>query len=187
MLARRHVFVALLLGLILLAAILAVALWKSKQNAALKDVAEEVLFSDAVKDVYTDLEGRQIDLLEYDDKPLLVTSWASWCPQCQGELVLINKLVKELYPGRITVLALNRNEPKEQAQRFLSTLPPLPAVTFTLDTKDHYFSSIGGYAMPESLLYSAAGELVYHKRGNFSEAELRAALNSLFTDTAATN
>jgi thiol-disulfide isomerase/thioredoxin len=183
MLTRRGLLGITALATLLLMFVVTTIWWREAKIAKEKDVAEDALFSESVTALYTDMEGRPVVLDEYDDTLLVVTTWASWCPQCAGELSLINQIVGNEFPGEVRVLALNRDEPKEQAQRFLTTLPSLPNVTFTLDTADHYFSVIGGYAMPETVIYNAAGEITYHKRGNFTEEELRLVLQRLLEDS----
>ncbi|MBY0310019.1 TlpA family protein disulfide reductase [Patescibacteria group bacterium] len=138
-----------------------------------RDVAADVLFSAEAKAAYKDMEGREISLETYEDDVVVVTSWASWCPQCAGELTLLNEAVIERNDERLTVLAINRNEPKDQAQRFIATLPSLARINFVLDNQDFFFGSVDGYAMPETIFYNQAGEIVLHKRGNLTPDEVR--------------
>lgn len=138
-------------------------------------MAEESLFNEEARASYTAITGNEIAIEDFEGKPLLVTAWASWCPQCAGELELINRVVGEVGEGKLRALAINRNEPKEQAQRFLTTFPTLDNITYILDAKDHFFGSVGGYAMPETIFYNPAGEVVFHKRGNLTEDDIRSA------------
>lgn len=154
---------------------------RKERSARERDVAAEVLFSDQAKAAYRDLEGREIDLDSYDEKAVIVTSWASWCPQCAGELTLLNDLAGERNDDRLHIVAINRNEPKEQAQRFMATLPPLEHLTYVLDNQDFFFNSVSGYAMPETIFYNQAGEVVFHKRGNLTADEVRSGFEAALT------
>lgn len=89
-----------------------------QKSTSEKDVAEESLFNEEARASYTAITGNEIAIEDFEGKPLLVTAWASWCPQCAGELELINRVVGEVGEGKLRALAINRNEPKEQAQRF---------------------------------------------------------------------
>lgn len=40
----------------------------------------------------TSNEGAQVQLLDYKSKPKVVAFWASWCPDCQKELPIIQRL-----------------------------------------------------------------------------------------------
>ncbi len=152
--------------------------WYAAEQAAERSVVDDVLWGESVAHVYTDIEGREVDLQLYENQIVIATVWASWCPQCAGELQLLDRVAKEQGDGQVVVLALNRHEPKEQAQRFLATLPALSHTTLILDQEDHYFKAVQGYAMPETIFYNAAGEIVFHKRGNLTEDEAKNALMS---------
>lgn len=171
---------SLLLILVILAA--ATYTFRERRLAEERNVAKDVLFSEEATEAYTDIEGREIDLVSAEGKVLVVTSWASWCPQCAAELELLNALAVERNDDRLQVLAMNRMEPKEQAQRFISTLPELPRISYVLDSKDYFFDSVVGYAMPETIFYNSAGEIVLHKRGSLTAEEAKAALDLAYQE-----
>jgi thiol-disulfide isomerase/thioredoxin len=146
---------------------------RSERIAEERDKAADVLFSEQAREAYTDMEGREVRLDSYDEKVVVVTSWASWCPQCAGELTLLNQLANEKNDDRLHIIAINRNEDKYQAQRFMATLPEFPRIQFVLDNQDYFFDSVEGYAMPETIFYNEAGEIVFHKRGNLTADEIK--------------
>ena len=37
-------------------------------------------------------DGRELSISSLSDKPLLIVEWASWCPDCQKELPIIQRL-----------------------------------------------------------------------------------------------
>ena len=70
-----------------------------------------------------------------DNKPLLVTFFASWCPPCRPEFVEINTLRKEFPESAITMIAINIfedhfDDPRGvRMKRFLrSTAPNFPVL-----------------------------------------------------------
>ncbi len=166
----------LVLGAVLLAAI--VVTYYIVRTPPVVDQAEQLLFNSTLEDTFTDTAGAVVEIGEYAGEPLVVTTWASWCPQCTDELVLLDKVMAQR-DSKITVLALNRNESLPQIERFRPTLPELPHVTFIVDTKDSFFAAALGYAMPETLVFNDGGEVVYHGRGISEESALRSALNSV--------
>ncbi len=134
-------------------------------------------------DTYTDLDGNPVSLEQYLGAPLVVNSWASWCPFCVTELPDLNTLAEEFADQNVTVLAINRKESKVQAQRYLSTVPDLNNLVIVLDTKDTFYKSIGGFTMPETIFYDAAGNVIVHKRGFMKLPEMRQHLDSAITAT----
>jgi thiol-disulfide isomerase/thioredoxin len=123
-------------------------------------------------DAFTNLDGQQMALGEYEGKVRVVNSWASWSPFSAQELRDLEALAKAYADKGVVVIAINRNEPKEQAQHYLSTLGTFSHLHIVLDTKDAYFTSVEGYAMPETLFYDSRGNVHYHKRGNMTKEEM---------------
>lgn len=122
---------------------------------------------------YTDLEGNPIELTDYTGNVLVVNSWASWCPFCVTELQDFATLAKEYRDQGVVILAINRSESKEQVERFLNSVGQLTDITFVLDPDDNFYSSVGGFSMPETVFYDTTGELVRHKRGFMDLEEMR--------------
>lgn len=123
---------------------------------------------------FRDLSGEPITLDQFEGRVLVVNSWASWCPFCRDELPRLAEIARSYADEDVTVLAINREESKEQAERFLNSIDAdLSGITFVLDTEDVFYESIAGFTMPETVFYDRAGEIVVHKRGDLGQSELR--------------
>lgn len=66
----------------------------------------------------TDLDGRTHRLSEYLGRVVLVTFWATWCPECVIEMPSLQSLSNSLPDDRFTVLAINVGEEKHVVQSF---------------------------------------------------------------------
>lgn len=70
----------------------------------------------------TTQDGNLIASSEFYDKPMLVVEWASWCPDCQKQLPIVQQMY-EKYGEQINFVLLNMNEPgketKESADRYI--------------------------------------------------------------------
>ncbi len=121
---------------------------------------------------FTDLQGTDISLEEHEGKVRVVNSWASWTPFSAQELKDLETLAAAHANEGVVVIAINRDEPKEQAQQFLSTLGTFEHIQFILDGSDTFYDSVEGYAMPETLFYDARGNIYHHKRGNMTKEEM---------------
>lgn len=131
--------------------------------------------------VYTDLRGNQVSLDAYTGKVLVINSWASWSPFSQTELPLLAEIAAE-FP-EVVFMAVNRQEPKEQAQRFLATLPSTDGVNIIIDTTDHFYTTIGGYTMPETIIYDKAGKVSTHIQATINPDELRDSINEALAES----
>lgn len=139
-------------------------------NDAPDSEAKKYLASDAL--VFTDLEGNPLTLDAYEGKVRVVNTWASWSPFSAEELKGLDELGAEFKDKNIVVIAVNRKEPKEQAVRFLRSLKNFDNIVFAIDTLDSYYASVGGFSMPETLVYDARGNKIFHKRGPMSKEEM---------------
>ena len=52
-------------------------------------------------------------------------------------------------------------------------------VEIILDGNDHFFKTIGGYAMPETILFDRIGNIVFHKRGSLLVSEFEPEIRKL--------
>ncbi len=132
---------------------------------------------------YTDLVGNPISLDQYLGKILVVSSWASWSPFSQSELTMMTELAAQYKGQEIAFLAINRKETKEQAARYLQTLTAFDGVVMALDPRDYFYKAVGGYAMPEVVVYNKRGEIVNHFRGPAPKSEIITTLDSLLSAT----
>lgn len=112
---------------------------------------------------YTDLNGAEVSLEEYLGETLIVHSWASWCPQCVSQLQLFADIVNDKPDTKL--LAINRAEDKVTVERYLNHYNLHSNVTLILDPDDYFYNNIGGYAMPETVVFDSEGKVIKIFRG----------------------
>jgi len=121
---------------------------------------------------YTDINGNPVSLSDYLGSVLVVNTWATWCPACKEELIDFADLA-ELYKGQeVVVLAINRAEPANTAQAFLNSIQVAEGPELVLDPSDHYYKTIAGFTMSETVFYDTAGNIIFHKRGSMNLEEM---------------
>ncbi len=122
---------------------------------------------------FTTVDGAPADLSQFDGKVQVVNAWATWCPFCVQELPDLAELATEYADQDVAVIAINRKEDPARAKAFIDSLGGLPGITFIMDGDDNFYSSIGGFSMPETIFYDAEGNVVVHKRGFMALDEMR--------------
>jgi thiol-disulfide isomerase/thioredoxin len=162
----------LIIGVIILMAVIATIMVVRDTRQITTPIAESLQDGDGVA-AYTDLLGNPMTLTSYVGKVIVVNSWASWSPESSRELPLLATIVKEYTDREVVVLAINRAEPQSTAERYLRTVGAADGVQLILDPDDHYYKSIGGYAMPETIFYDTKGNIVQHHHGVLTEAKIR--------------
>lgn len=174
-----------LIGLVVIVLLAAAATWYVVQrNQGPSDIEQTLISGDADGGTsFSTVSGDPVALDEtlQRDMPVVVMVWASWCPSCAGQLQNLQQIAVE-YTDQLTVLAINRDEPRVRAQRYLDTVGDISAVTVLLNAGDRYYDDISGYAMPETVVYDQSGNLVERFRGDVSLAALQQAVEALTND-----
>lgn len=127
---------------------------------------------------YKDMSGAPVDLALYEDTPIIVNAWATWSPFSATELVTLASLKRE-YGDVFEVIAINRKESPGTITAYLGQIGDTSGITFLQDETDHFFNTVTGFAMPESVFYNRDGKIVAHVRGTMTEAEMRAHIETM--------
>lgn len=172
---------AVLWGLILvvLVAALVTTYILYKNNHAVSEVAVSAFTDEDGGLPYSDLLGNTISLESQLGKVLVVTSWASWSPFSQGDLTMLNELASEYSNDQIVFMAINRMESKDQAARFMATQSAYPNLLIVLDPDDQFYRKVGGYAMPEVVIFDRSGGIILHERGVADREKIKSTLQTL--------
>lgn len=125
-----------------------------------------------------DYRGNVVSLEKFRGTPLVVNSWAVWCPFCRQELPDFAELQKE-FDERVVVIAIDRQEPLEKAKGYTDELGITDNMLFLLDSDDSFYKSLGGFSMPETVFINREGEIVVHKRGPMDLNEMREHANKI--------
>ncbi len=128
--------------------------------------------------VLTDLEGNTIDSNDLIGTPLVVNSWAAWCPFCKKELPDFAR-VQDEFGEDVIFVAINRGESREVAQAYSDDLGVTGRMMMLLDPDDSFYTSIGGFSMPETILVDRKGFITTHRRGLMSLEETRERVSNL--------
>ena len=174
---KSHKFVLFgLIGTVVLAGV-GTAYFLYQKNHSVKEETISIFSNVEGEAPYSDLLGNPVSLNVHLGKVLVVATWASWSPFSAGDLKMLNDLATELNNDGVVFMAINRKETKEQAARFLSTQPNFERLLLVLDPRDHFYSSVEGYAMPEVVIYNNLGEVVLHERGVANKDNIAASIN----------
>ncbi len=128
---------------------------------------------------FRDYEGQEIKLADFRGRPMVVNTWASWCPFCVEELPVFASAQEEI-GDQITFVLINRAETLQAAQRFSGQVGVTGRLVLLLDPADSFYKSIGGFSMPETIFVDKEGFIIQHKRGPMPLEEIRRRIKEAF-------
>ncbi|MBI2623477.1 MAG: TlpA family protein disulfide reductase [Candidatus Liptonbacteria bacterium] len=141
---------------------------------------ESVRFERAPDFALQDYNGKTVRLADFSGKPMVINSWAAWCPFCRKELVDFATVQKEL-GDRVAIIAVDRAESRETAKKYTDELGVTNDLIFLLDPSDSFYQSIGGFSMPETIFVDKNGNIVERKRGPMDVQEIREKVRKLLS------
>ncbi len=101
------------------------------------------------------LQDHPISLNKLSGKVIYVDFWASWCSPCRTSFPLLNKLYQKLKDQGFEVVAINLDEDKANAEKFLKDFPV--AFTVLRDSTGEWADKYVVEAMPTSFLIDKQG------------------------------
>lgn len=70
---------------------------------------------------FSDYEGNEVTLHDFIGTPLVVNTWASWCPFCLHEMPDFAEAQKE-FGDKVTIILINRAESLNTAKTYTDDL-----------------------------------------------------------------
>jgi peroxiredoxin len=66
------------------------------------------------------ITGETIRLSDYEGRPVLINTWAIWCPPCKAEMPLLNEYYQAHAAEGFVILAINAGDTQAEAAGFAS-------------------------------------------------------------------
>ncbi|MGM9490956.1 TlpA family protein disulfide reductase [Ideonella sp. YS5] len=99
--------------------------------------------------------GQPLRLGSLKGQVVLLDFWASWCGPCKKSFPWMNEMQAKYGPAGLRIVAINLDEQREAADRFLAQVPAKFTVGF--DTQGATPGLFGVKGMPSSVLIGANG------------------------------
>ncbi len=177
---RSHVVVLfVVIGILFVCALATYLIVIAPEDAPPSDAS--VTLQSNEHQVFTDLTGAPISLEQYEGKIRIVNVWASWSPLSVQELQDMQRFAADYTGDDVVFIAINRKEHTALAEQFLNTYDIGGEIVFIIDANDTFYSSVGGYAMPETVVYDKDGNIALHARGVQTYDDLAKIIESLQT------
>ena len=127
-------------------------------------------FSEAAPEFALDGQQKEIKLTDYKGQIVYLDFWASWCQPCRKSFTWMNKMQSMYGAEGFKVIAINLDESRAKANKFLQQIPANFDVAF--DPRGTTAESYNVKAMPSSYIIDKQGNVIYSNlgfRGNDEE------------------
>jgi cytochrome c biogenesis protein CcmG/thiol:disulfide interchange protein DsbE len=108
-------------------------------------------------------KGDTVALEQLRGKVVYVDFWASWCGPCRRSFPFMNEMQAKYGPRGFTVVGVNVDKKRADADRFLAQVPATFTIVF--DETGATPSAWAVKGMPSSYLVDGAGKVVFVERG----------------------
>jgi cytochrome c biogenesis protein CcmG/thiol:disulfide interchange protein DsbE len=162
---------------VLLIAVLGIAMWRDIGNDDIGRANTEL--TAGVDFDLPRFDGSRFVLAEYDDQPVFVYFWASWCAPCEAEAPLIQELWPEYEARGYTFVGVNIQDGDESARAFVER----HGLTFPIvvDRDGTTYLDYGVYGVPEAFFLRPGLELEQKYIGPLAEEPFREHLEAIGT------
>jgi peroxiredoxin len=113
--------------------------------------------------------GRNVRLSELRGQVVLINFWASWCSPCRQELPLLSKLYAQYRGAGFTLLGVNVDDNRKDAESMLKRLNLKFPTLF--DGSKNVAKLYGVDTMPATLVIDRDGRVRYVHRGYYEGYE----------------
>jgi thiol-disulfide isomerase/thioredoxin len=121
--------------------------------------------------------GESINYDQFRSKPLVLNFFASWCPNCVGEMPGFQQVHQQL-GSKVDFLGVSQSDAKSAS----IALANQTGVHYPLgiDANGDFFRATGSTGMPTTLFIRAGGQIAYIQVGALDPASLKQAIQQYF-------
>ena len=106
--------------------------------------------------------GGEVSLADLKGQVVMINFWASWCGPCRQEFPALDQIYAKYKPMGFTLVAINVESEKSDAEKFLAKTPASFPILFDPDNK--VSGQYGVSAMPTTVLVDRQGRVRWQHR-----------------------
>lgn len=129
---------------------------------------------------WSNLDGGQNQLSEWQDKVLIVNHWATWCEPCRKEIPMFMEVQQQYAEQGVELIGIAHDD-EQDVRRYVDSMGmDYPQLLAGNGTGQKWLAELGNNgSLPFTLVFDREGNLRAKKVGLMSESELRRAVESV--------
>ena len=126
------------------------------------------------------LDGSQLDIADWQGKPIVVNLWASWCGPCRSEASELENSYLQFKDQGVEFLGLNTRDGLAAANAFNERFKvSYPSIRDKDGQLTLVFGNLGPAATPSTIILDSQGRVAARILGPTTESELRVVLSAV--------
>ncbi|MGZ8599138.1 MAG: TlpA family protein disulfide reductase [Actinomycetota bacterium] len=126
-----------------------------------------------------ELSGGKVDWKDYAGQPVVLSVWAPWCPHCQAELPVVDRVMKDYAGvGWVTIVTSMGDQPGPTPEEYMLQ-NELDFATAVDDEAGTLAAAFGIQGFPTLYFVNSDGTVALELEGEVDEATLRSTIESL--------
>lgn len=112
-----------------------------------------------------DLAGNAVSLEEFNDRPIVVSFWASWCPPCLAELEMLERIQHQVDPEELRIIAVNVLESDQRSIRRNLARLDNKQLLYTFDRNNRVSRAYNIRHLPRLMMLDREGRIAHLHTG----------------------
>lgn len=154
------------------------------QNNSTEENTEEQKTNTAPDFTVSDINGNTVSLKDFENQPVIINFWASWCPPCREEMSHFQEAYDTYSEKGVKFFMINatdgERETIETAAEYFNENNYTMDIYF--DTKDNDFSASRSYgirSLPSTFFINKDGSISDYKIGSLDKDTLFSAIENI--------
>jgi thiol-disulfide isomerase/thioredoxin len=144
-------------------------------------IKKELVGKQAPELQVTDIQGNPVSLSDLKGKTILLDFWTTWCPPCQADAPVLDKLYSKYAGKELVIVGISVSEEREAVEKFLAKHPHSFPVVLTSENEMPRPYEIGIF--PTYIVIAPDGTIATAVEGDQGFSDLRKFLRKAGMET----
>lgn len=133
------------------------------------------------------LQGKHLDVADFQGKVVVINAWGSWCPPCRAEVPYFNKVAKEMKTKGVEFVGINARDGDKSLSKafeddFDMAYPSLYDPTGKLLLSGFPKGTLNPQSLPSTVILDRNGKIAARALGSIDDNKLHKMIDPLIKE-----